>query len=804
MKNRIPLLIVLVLALSLATAIATIDYNINQTIDAELTVDFSYSEGEIKHGATGFLYGIAEQDAPNGNLLYALSPQVLSTKVPNGLQHPSGDIAHVESTFFDNGGKNAIIYMQDIYPDWYYAYRKDYLDTMSNVLDDLVALEHSDKFIYQPFNEMNNGVWYGDFSLIDNRYKFYDAYKDAYLLIKEKTNGAPVGGPAYTDYNHDYVKEFLEYCVANDCVPDVMIWHELVWYSTYGIRYNVADYRKIEKELGISERRIIIDEYGTFKDIGTPGNLIQYIASFEATKTEGCLAFWRLPNNLNDLASSQNTPTSAWWLYHWYSQMTGDTYKTTKSEETIPYFSAVATLDTEKATIICGGAEGKTKINLAGLSTTQLFKNANSIQYEIEYLDFEGLTTASTGGKTLLSGVAPLHNGTAKIEINQASFSRAYRINVYPCQSTITASTYTLNKNLPIRYEAETFETNASLVTCDDIRYASSGGGVKLTNGSYASCTISIDKDGLYAVEMVYASNPMIGAIRLNPRVILEIDGTIETTTLPNTLTDMSSGEYKFYHYFNNGEHTIKIKEDYGDVTIDFIDVERVADGYSDIEHKYDGIKLNGKNEELREFILVTEKSGYYELESDGKILKINSNELIQSNKYYLQKGINIIEASLDTNSVNATQIISTINTYSIEIAENASGYIVKNEYATTGYYILNTPSNYKISFNVEVNSSGYYALTTLYSNAETNGTHPYNVKLVERYATISVNEKKVGIYYFSNTYSNFNFAEHTIFVYLEKGNNTITYHNDNSVIWNNLPNKLPNISAIQINQLSK
>ena len=801
MRKQIPLIIILFSALIVAMTIASVDYYINKQPNAEITIDFLNSEGEIKHGATGFLYGIAEDNVPNGNLLYALSPQVLATRMPNGLQHPSGDISHVEDTFFDNGGQNAIIYMQDIYPDWYYSYREDYIETMSKVLDSLIVLKHSNKFIYQPFNEMNNGVWYGDFSIKENRYKYYDAYKKAYFLIKEKTDNAPVGGPAYTDYNHDLIKEFLTYCVENECIPDVMIWHELMWYSTYGIRDTVADYRQLEKELGISDRRIIIDEYGTFKDIGTPGNLIQYIASLEATKTEGCLAFWRLPNNLNDLSASQNTPTSAWWLYHWYSQMSGDTYKVTKSKNTIPYFSAVATLNDESATIICGGAEGKARINLEGLLSTPQFKDSTSITYQIEYLDFEGLSTPSYGGKKLLSGSTHIRYGNAKIDIANTSFSRAYKISIYPSKERLQASTCERYDN-SVRYEGEKFKTNGSILSYDNIRYASSGGGVMLSNGEYATCTIDVNTDGVYALEIVYTSNPMIGRIRLNPRIDIAIDNVKESVYLPNTLTDNASAEYKIYRYLNKGKHTITFTQDYGNVTIDFIDVEKVANGYGDFKKEFEGIKLNkvkGKNE----YMLVVEESGYYTLTSDGKIIDVNDNEVI-NNIIFLKKGVNIINCTSNTSCVKAVQKISYIYSYSIELAENASYYLVENEQSPTGYYLLNAPENHKIIYSINVENSGIYALTTIYSNPETCGTHAYNVKLVERYATISVNGKEVGVYYFANTYSNFNFDEHTIYVYLEKGNNTISFNNDGSVKWNNLPTKLPNISAIQLAPISK
>ena len=108
------------------------------------------------------------------------------------------------------------------------------------------------------------------------------------------------------------------------------------------------------------------------------------------------------------------------------------------------------------------------------------------------------------------------------------------------------------------------------------------------------------------------------------------------------------------------------------------------------------------------------------------------------------------------------------------------------------------------ITFNINVQNTGYYALTTLYSNSEVNGSHAYNVKLVERYATIEVNNEKVGTHYFAHTYANSNFEEHTTFVWLQSGNNNISFVNNGETKWNNLPTKLPNIAGIQVVPVSK
>lgn len=768
--------------------------------DSSLTIDYSIKQDEITHGATGFLYGIAEPEVPSGNMLYPLTPKVLSTRVPNGLQHPAGDLAQVSNTFFKNGGENIIIYMQDIYDDWYYSYRPDYLETTSKVLDTIIILENSDKFIYQPFNEMNNGEWYGDFSQFNNRILFYNAFKDAYNLIKEKTNGAPVAGPAYTHYDPYLIKEFLEYCISNDCVPDVMVWHELFWYSTYGIRDTVKDYRQIEKELGLGEIRIILDEYGSFKDLGTPGNLLQYIASFEETNVEGCLAFWRLPNNLNDLCSSNNMPTPAWWLYQWYAEMQGITYKVEKSEDTIPYFSAITTSDNEKINILCGGSTGKTNINLNNINQVNGFENAKSIYYKVEYVDFEGLSAECLGGTPLLDGTSQIRNNCLRLNLGNTTTSRAYKITIYPSLSD--------KKNInhydtPTRYESERERYDkATLIRSEDIRYATSGDAVKVNRGGSITFDISINNDGVHRLDLCYISAPKIGKAKLNARIKVIIDGLEETHILPNSLTNHSSNSYSLNSYLKKGKHNITIKYDYGQFILDFIDVEYLASGYENLDNTYKIIPLLHKSD--TEYMVVVPQSSIYSFNEKVKVNAINGVTINATNNYFfLEKGVNILKMENKVNDLSATRFIIKNTNYSILDAENSTSYLVKNEYSPSGYYLKDAPSNHMVTFNVNVSNEGYYALTTFYSNEQSFGTHAYNVKLIERYANVIVNDVLIGRHYFRNTYSNYVFNEKTLYVYLLEGNNKISFVNDGGYIWNNVETYLPNISNVKVYPMS-
>jgi len=85
-----------------------------------LIADFSESEREISSGASGYLYGIAEEGVPSKNMTESVDISTVVQKAPEGLQHPIGDIEHVES-HLENTDYN-IVYLQDDYDTWYYCH----------------------------------------------------------------------------------------------------------------------------------------------------------------------------------------------------------------------------------------------------------------------------------------------------------------------------------------------------------------------------------------------------------------------------------------------------------------------------------------------------------------------------------------------------------------------------------------------------------------------------------------------------------------------------------------------------------
>jgi hypothetical protein len=72
--------------------------------DQKLVVDLSSTTGAIKHGASGFLYGLGNDGIPSINMLAPLKPRVAAQKPEAGLQHPNGDALNVADTYKEAGG----------------------------------------------------------------------------------------------------------------------------------------------------------------------------------------------------------------------------------------------------------------------------------------------------------------------------------------------------------------------------------------------------------------------------------------------------------------------------------------------------------------------------------------------------------------------------------------------------------------------------------------------------------------------------------------------------------------------------
>ena len=148
--------------------------------------------------------------------------------------------------------------------------QENFLPRARKSVEELSAKDYADRIVYCPYNEADNAVWFGTPSedgtwlMFDDAAKnrFYQAWKVTYDMIKSVDPDALIGGPGNCDYDSYEIRHFLEFCTANNCVPDVMIYHELSDRSASFWQDHVDDYRSIEESLGISPLPIIVTEYG--------------------------------------------------------------------------------------------------------------------------------------------------------------------------------------------------------------------------------------------------------------------------------------------------------------------------------------------------------------------------------------------------------------------------------------------------------------------------------------------------------------------------------------------------------------
>ncbi|MCM1305874.1 MAG: hypothetical protein NC037_00365 [Bacteroides sp.] len=770
----------LLMIIAVVTLCATVFAGCNR-YDCDLEIDYSNSQGEIMHGATGFLYGLAEPDVPSGQLLGTLYPQIAAVKAPDGLQHPMGDVLQVGATFIENGGGRLFVYMQDIYPDWYYVYKgiDDYLAKIDEMMPKLISYEYADKIILCPFNENDNGEWYGNFNITANRKKFFDDWKSIYGKIKSYDSHASIAGPGFINYNRIYITDFLNFCLKNDCMPDVMVWHELGGNSYRDFEKNFDDYRRLERKLGISALEICISEYGEMSSNGLPGETVQYISMFEKAKVNACTAYWRLANNLSELAADNNTPTSAWWVYHWYGQMCGDTYLCDVKSKTD--MRAVSSYDASKnkIEILIGDGGGAENIRLKNLNSIPTFKNSDDLCVDIEYVDFAGL-----GGECLspskLSREKVKCSEEISIKIRDTSKYRAYKITVTDAQGDLRE----IESDFTNRYEAEAANVSGNSNNKKVIKnptYAASGKLVKgISNDAKLNFNIEVPSDGKYLIKICYANGFSLDGSpdsRANIEGHIEIDGASQSVLYENTLSDVTSAMKCVEADLKQGRHAISL---FGDENIayDFIDVTLIGDYGKPYVFKQDGKAVSIYDGNANTLMFVVPSSGYYNLTLDCES-EVYFHEtylgVLRSCLIYMEKGINFVHLDGERSGTitAASQSVSLVTDVAFSYRE---------VFASNGRFV--SGSDNFVEFKINVADGGLYALNLDYASNQQIGEHAYNVQQVERYAVLEINGVKQTIY-FRSTYSWETYLVKTVYVNLAAGENTVKLYNDGSYAWN-------------------
>ncbi len=788
-----------------------------------LTVDAADKGADVSTYATGFLYGLAEEGVPSQAMTNSLDISSVSQKVIGGLQHPIGDIDNVSSQLDECDYR--VVYLQDAFDTWYYCHEEinamrdagtyswesfleeRYLPIVEEKVRELSQKSYSDSLVYCIYNECDNGVWFGDYSLEENRQNFYEGWKITYDLVKSVDPDAKIGGPGFCDYETQKMEGFMTFCAENDCLPDIIIYHELAYWSIPDWNYHVEDYRRIEKELSIEqELPIIVTEYGTMEDCGNPSTMIHYIMAMERTGVYGNMAYWRLANNLNDTAADDNSPNSNWWLYRKYKEMEGALLKTSsKSADKYNYrdrLDALAALtpDGKKIDMLIPGSDSRFAVKIKNLDETNLGKK---VDVKIECVYYKGLTGIVSEPILLRQMTMNVSLcGNLNINVPATDENAVYFLTVTPHDESTEP---VRNTNIPVRYEFEDGKLLGSAYTYDSA-YSTSGsqqgmcGGFE-NDGDGVKLEIKAESEGYYNLDIIYGKHNDSGIPQQRDfgQANIKIDSDQGVLYLENTIKSEYTTCKTLSVYLTKGKHTIEISHMNGTFVLDSLIMTK-----DDSDGK---IAILNDSEDDSAFLAVAPYDAYYRIKTnkasdftvDGAKAETDSESLV-----YLRRGLNeivfaekeIVCEIAEFSEDEADVFTKSFTADMLTLEDGAK--LSKDKYGNLFVEGISSEAG-KASFTVCAEESGDYRVTLFYSNNAEGGVHSYNVDLIESYVTVSANGESKDVYC-RNTYSKYTYRSVTFNLTLNEGENEITLSNSGSTLFNSQTAVAPQIKLITVN----
>lgn len=828
--------------MGLLTALSLASEGIKYGFSPTLEIDAAVSEGAVSSRASGFLYGLAESGVPDPAIVESIDIASVSQKVIDGLQHPVGDIDNVADNL--KSCDYLVVYLQDCFDSWYYCHEEiadmrangtydcekfvdeSFLPKVKDMAAKLNSKDYSDRLVYCPYNECDNTVWFGTpydngaWYAFDDEAKqnFYAAWKKTYNLIRSIDSDALIGGPGYCDYDAFEIEDFLKFCKANNCLPDVMIYHELGVTSSLFWQDHIDEYKEIESSLGIAEMPIIITEYGTMEECGNPADMLHYVVAIEQSGAYANAAFWRLANNLCDTAADNNSPNSNWWLFRWYADMEGRLLKSKIIDVLHADFANVIkynrdkfhysqltgmasmTENGDKIEILCGGCDYTSDIIIKNLDASTIGKKAD---IKVECVYYEGLSGIVNEPITVKEYTENVIFNRIKIKLKNPDPTAVYRIVVTPNEGTDIEKME--NSALPVRYEFENGILGGTAYTYDSA-YATTGqisgmvGGLE-HDGDSVTVSFDVPENGKYELDIIFG-NSNDGSSpddRKDSYALMTLDGKTETVSFPNTIKSEYTDKYIKNVYLEKGRHTLTLAHKEGTFVVDSMLIKP----YEEKEEIAVLPDSDRTNENIKSFLVIAPYDGYYTVDAgieadftaDNAYGKLSGETVV-----YLRRGLNYIDIKTSKDIECAITKTADNNSIAIEPADMIlSGSATLNEHCIDGI----SSSGGKAEFTVNAPEAGSYRMTVLYANNDEGGVHSYNVDLIERYITVTCNGKTENLWC-RNTYSWNTFKTVTLDITLSQGENTIAFTNDGSENFVGKETFAPYISTVTVNKTVK
>ena len=375
------------------------------------------------------MYGLIENKPNNLNSLVApLKPYVFNNPArgSNGHQQPFGDAIKVAERLASIPGALVSIRLADILPGWPYQFPglDNWLNEVKSFISDKKHSGLTNWYGYEIWNEPD-GTWKDSNGLNFNLF-----WKQTYDVIKQNSPDEKIIGPCYSWYQENKLKDFLTFAKSNNCLPDIVCWHELSGID--GMTSHFRSYRNLEKSLGIPELPISINEYcdADHQLEGQPGSSARFIGRFERYKIDsGMITWWfvPLPGRLGSLLATDTEKGAGWYLYKWYGDMAGDMVYVTPPDENSKLVDGAACVDSEQESIsfIVGGPNDGTIT--AEFKNIPSFIGSNAL-VKVEKVDWVSKDTVSNGPVTVFEQNMAVNNGQLSVTIPQTNNNSGYHV----------------------------------------------------------------------------------------------------------------------------------------------------------------------------------------------------------------------------------------------------------------------------------------------------------------------------------------------------------------------------------------
>ncbi|MFJ6673837.1 carbohydrate-binding protein [Actinosynnema sp. NPDC091369] len=480
-----------------ATTLVALPLQPAQAAGSTLVVDAGVPFRPVTHAASGGLYALAENNRPPDSMLLPIKMHTLTQPPPRVGQRPNGQPPGGDALLVapqaDRVGAAQVVRLPDIYPNFPYQWVgwADWLAKVDQMVNDrLAATTVSNITAYEVWNEPDytwNTAAAGDFNA---------GWVRTVQRIRTRDAVTPLAGPSFASWNTDRMRGFLTVARDNNVLPDLVVWHELN-HTSAQIAANVAAYRSLEASLGISPRRIFINEYAWTDEIDVPGRVTNYIAKLERAGVWAAdRAFWYEYGTVNGLTNNSQ-PTASWWLYKWYGDMAGNMVRTTPRAQT--GLDGFASYDStrRRVDVVFGDESGTNTVRVTGLGGL-----GGSVRVRLESTPGSGRFTTVSAPTTISNTTYAVTNGEITVPVANMSATASYHLVVEPTSGV---------PSYQQRYEAE----NASVFRAERLSAAnaSHGGYVgRIDNSgdprsaSYVDFVVNVPTARSYTMTIGYAN----------------------------------------------------------------------------------------------------------------------------------------------------------------------------------------------------------------------------------------------------------------------------------------------------------